>query len=71
MHPHTVSTEGEIHTFEVSSVLKSLRVVCLDCINRIVMKSPQKEFAGGVPGTQCVSTPYRGTHVPTLLIQSH
>lgn len=71
VHHHTVNTEGEIHTLEVSNVLKSLRVVCLDCINRIAMKSPQKEFAGGVPGAQCVSTLYKRTRVPILLIQSH
>lgn len=49
--------------------LKCLSAACLDCISRILMKSAQKEFAGGVPETQCVSTLHNETHVPIHLIQ--
>lgn len=67
---YTLNTKCETHVLKVGRTLKHLSAACLDGINGILMRSTQKEFAGGVPETQYVSTPYNKTHVPIHLIQS-
>lgn len=63
-------TEGEIHALKVGNMLKNGNVAFPDSIKRILIKSTQKELAGGVPKSQCVSTLYNKTHVLIHLIQS-
>lgn len=67
---YTLNTRWETHILKVGSTLKHLSAACLDGINGILMKSTQKEFAGGVPETQYVSTLYNKMHVPIHLIHS-